>query len=304
MTDFNEYETLADQGRAFGGSAKTTPPEQDFFHSVYISGKTRENHIGVKERAGEFQIRGVEYNLDEVNMIIVHVKDILVKELKQQAAGRTSTIECTSFKEGAGPWYGSTKLENGNPRPCPSTSHERSLNSFCSSCRSQLIVAGIYCKPDGSPVLNEEMKPLFIFLRGKGIKYKNVADYLATLYNENFEPIFEPPSEASKKFEKEVVNYKRVITKITKGTATSNFGDKDVFVLTENGHLPKEVVKKILELAKNTIEKFNDKFNWAKVKVAKPDGILEMTADKPQPKKEESKQPAPKPAFDFDSIKF
>ncbi len=308
MTDFAEYEKLAGKGMAFGTAPDAVKPEDEFFHSLYISGKTRPNHIGVSERAGEFQIRGVEYNLSEVNMVIVHVKDILVKEGKP-VPGRKQNIECFSYKEGPAPWHGTSKLDTGGLRPCPSTSAERAVVDFCSPCRAQIVVAGIYCKPDGSPVLNEEKKPVFVFLRAKGVKYKNVSDYLASLYNEDLSPIFEPPTEASKKFEKEVVNHKRFITKITRGTAPTGYGDKDVFVLTKAAELPKDAVKKILEFAKSTIEKFDDKFNWAKVKTAssyaKPAGVMEMTAPTGAPKTEEKKEEAPKQAgFSFEDVKF
>jgi hypothetical protein len=310
MTDFAEYEKLAGKGIAFGSAPEALPPEQEFFHSLYISGKTRANHIGVQEKAGEFQIRGVEYNLKEVNMVIVHVKDILVKEGKPKP-DRKQNIECFSYKEGASPWYGSTKLENGSPRPCPNTSAERAVVEFCAPCRSQIVVAGIYCTPEGNPVLNEEKKPIFIFLRAKGVKYKNISDYLSSLYNEDLSPIFTPQTDASKKFEKEVVNHKRFITKITKGSATTGYGDKDVFVLTKAAELPTDAVKKILEFAKSTIDKFDDKFNWSKVKTAssyaKPAGVLEMTAPSgtTSPKTEEKKEePKKQGSFSFDDVEF
>lgn len=310
MTDFTEYEQLAGKGIAFGQAPEAVKPEDEFFHSLYISGKTRGNHIGVTEEAGKFQLRGVEYNLKEVNMVIVHVKDILVKEGKTKP-DRKQNIECFSYKEGPSPWYGTTKLENGSPRPCPATSADRTVVEFCSPCRSQIVVAGIYCTPEGAPVLSEDKKPIFIFMRAKGVKYKNVSDYLSSLYNEDLTPIFTPQTEASKKFEKEVVNHKRFITKITKGSAPTGYGDKDVFVLTKAAELPPDAVKKILEFAKSTIEKFDGKFNWAKVKTAssyaKPKGVLEMTAPpaggetKQEEKKEEPKKQA---SFSFEDVKF
>jgi len=306
--NFAEYEQLAGKGIAFGSSPDAVKPEDEFFHSLYISGKTRDNHIGVTEKAGEFQVRGVEYNLKEVNMIIVHVKDMLVKEGKPEP-GRKQNIICTSYKEGPPPWYGTTKLPNGSPRPCPQTSNERSVVEFCNPCRSQIVVAGIYCRPDGSPVLTEEKKPIFVFMRAKGVKYKNISDYLSSLYNEDLSPLFEPQTDASKKFEKEVVNHKRFITKITKGSAPTGYGDKDVFVLTKAAELPKDAVKRILEFAKSTIERFDDKFNWAKTKsassYAKPAGVLTMDTPAGAAKPAEEKKEEPKkPAFSFEDVKF
>ena len=254
------YEDYADLMGTGHESHEPVKPEDEFFHSVYISGTTRKNHINIEETAGKFQIRGVQYNLDEVNMIITHSKDILVKVITQN---RKDSIECFSFKPGAPPWYGTTRLPDQSPRVCPQTSAERAVNDFCNLCKAQIIVAGIYCNADGSPVLTDEKKPIFIFIRGKGMKYKGVSDYLGEMFKMELPPIFEPVTDESLKFEKAVVNNKRFVTNITKGQASSNYGMKDVFVLKTGAELPKDAVLKILEVSKNTLNKFNEKFDWS-----------------------------------------
>jgi len=254
------YEDYADLMGTGHESREPVKPEDEFFHSVYIAGTTRKNHINVEELAGKFQIRGVQYNLDEVNLIITHTKDILAKIVTQN---RRDSIECFSFKPGAPPWYGTSKLPDQTPRPCPQTSAERAVNEYCNTCKAQIIVAGIYCNPDGSPVLTEENKPMFVFIRGKGMKYKGVSDYLGDCFKMELSPIFEPSTEESMKFEKAVVNNKRFVTNITKGQASSNYGMKDVFVLKTGAELPKDAVMKILEVSKNTLDKFNEKFDWS-----------------------------------------
>lgn len=254
------YEDYADLMGTGHENREPTRPEDEMFHSVYISGITRKNHINIDETAGKFQIRGVEYNLDEVNMIITHTKEILAKLITQN---RRESTECFSFKTGPPPWYGTTKISENTPRPCPQTSAERAVSEFCNTCKSQILVAGIYCKPDGSPVLTEEKKPIFIFLRGKGMKYSGVSNYLGEVYKMELTPIFEPVTAESTKFEKAVVNNKRFVTNITKGQEPSNFGMKDVFVLKTGVELPKDAVMKILEVSKNTLEKFNEKFDWS-----------------------------------------
>lgn len=254
------YEEYADLMGTGHESREPVKPEDEFFHSVYIAGATRKNHINVEELAGKFQIRGVQYNMDEVNMIITHSKDILAKIITQN---RRDSIECFSFKPGAPPWYGTSKLPDQSPRPCPQTSAERAVNDYCNVCKAQILVAGIYCNPDGSPVLTEENKPIFVFIRGKGMKYKGVSDYLGDCFKMELPPIFEPSTEESMKFEKAVVNNKRFVTNITKGQASSNYGMKDVFVLKTGAELPKDAVMKILEVSKNTLEKFNEKFDWS-----------------------------------------
>jgi len=312
---FEEYQDL--QGTGYqGGSGEVTAPEDEFFHSVYISGKTRKNHLNIEEKIEHFQVRGVEYNLDAVHMIITHTKEILAKIKSER--GR-DTIECFSFKEGQAPWFATSKLSDGSPRPCPLTSAERAATDFCNICRAQLLVAGIYCNENGSPILTEEKRPVFVFIRGKGMRYSNVSEYLNNLYNEDLKPIFEPVTDQSKTFEKSVVNNKRFVTKITRSTATSSFNNEvNVFALEKGVELPKDAVLKILKLSKDTVEQFNDKFNWAKSKQAttagygeKPEGVLSTEATPPPAEKvEESSSAGEKPSelkdkvFSFDDIQF
>lgn len=275
------YEDYSDLGgTGFSGSGgEQTPPEEEFFHSAYISGKTRKNHINVEEVGGKYQLRGVQYNLDEVNMVITHTKDILVKIKSDK--GRDS-IECFSFKDAAPPWYGTASIQDGQKRQCPQTSAERAVNDFCNPCRAQILVAGIYCKADGTPILTEEKKPIFIFIRGKGMRYSNVSEYLTDLYREDLPPIFEPVTEQSQEFEKRVVNNKRFVTKLTKETEQSSYGSTvNIFKLDRGVELPKESVLSILKLSKQTVAKFNDKFDWSKRnqasgygQQAKPEGVL------------------------------
>lgn len=316
---FEEYEDL--QGTGYqGGSSEPTPPEDEFFHSIYISGKTRKNHLNIEEKIEHFQVRGVEYNLDKVHMVITHTKEILAKI--EQERGRDN-IKCFSFKEGQAPWFGTSKLSDGSQRSCPLTSAERQSTDFCSPCRAQILVAGIYCNENGSPMLTEDKKPIFVFIRGKGMRYSNVSEYLNDLFNEDLSPIFEPVTEQSKMFEKSVVNNKRFVTQITRTTATSSYNNEvNVFELTKGIELPKDAVLKILKLSKDTVGKFNEKFDWSKSKQAatagygdKPEGVLSTESeakpdtgdgpvdDKQAPEPEKPAEVSDK-TFSFDDIEF
>lgn len=316
MPNYEDYADLSSTGHE---SREPVKPEDEFFHSVYISGQSRKNHIGTVEEAGKFQIRGVEYNLSEVNMIITHTKDVLSKET--QSGGRAN-IECFSFKPGAPPWYGTSRLQSGDPRQCPQTSAERAVNDYCNPCRSQIIIAGLYCNPDGSPILSEENKPIFIFIRGKGMKYSNVSNYLGDLYKMDLTPIFEPVTDQSQQFEKKVVNNKRFVTNITKGQATSKYGIKDVFELKTGAELPTDVVMKLLDASKKTLEKFNDKFDWS-TRAASSTGYGQqeqeqdekvLTLDDSSPSTEtqtessteepQQSEEKPKQVFSFDDVNF
>ena len=315
VQSFEDYQDLSGVGFQ-GGSGEATAPEDEFFHSVYIAGKTRKNHINIDELGGKLQVRGVQYNLDEVNMVITHTKDILAKIESEQ--GRDN-IKCFSFKEGSAPWFGTSTLADGSKRACPLTSAERAANDFCNKCRAQILVAGIFCDANGSPVLTEEKKPIFVFIRGKGMRYSNVSEYLNDRFNEDLSPVFEPVTEQSKAFEKAVVNNKRFVTRLTKGTSQSSFGsDVNVFELSKGAVIPKEAVLKILKLSKDTVEKFNAKFDWSKGKQAsatgygsRPEGIMEIgepvdsgSAPKQEAPQEQSKPVEDKKTFSFDDIEF
>ncbi len=281
MSSFEEYSDLGQTG--YQGGGEPTAPEDEFFHSVYVSGKSRKNHLNIVEELGKLQVRGVEYNMDEVHMVITHTKDLLAKI---KSSGGRDNIECFSYKEGQPPWYGTSRTPDGKQRICPITSAERAANPFCSECKTQILVAGIYCNENGNPILTEDKKPIFIFIRGKGMRFSNVSDYLNDRYQEDLTPIFEPVTEQSKDFEKRVVNNKRFVTKITKGERESSFGNTVfIFNLSKGIEIPKEAVLKILKLSKETLSKFNDKFDWSKGKQTvgyskqPAEGVLEVGDD-------------------------
>lgn len=316
---FEEYSELAETGFQGGSGAEQVAPEEEFYHSVYVAGKSRKNHINIMEESGKLQVRGVQYNLSEVFMIITHTKEILCKVRNDKG---NETIECFSFKEGSPPWYGISKISDGSQRQCPQTSAERAVVDFCNPCRAQIIVAGVYCKSDGTPILTEENKPIFVFIRGKGMRYANVSNYLNDLFQDEFSPLFTPVTDQSQEFEKRVVNNKRCVTKITKGEETSSYGSNvNVFVLEKGTQLPNDTVMSILKLSKQTVNKFNEKFNWLKGKettgygkTKAPDGV--MTVDESQKTKtkqektedgsssEQQKSKQPEKTFSFNDINF
>ena len=300
--DFNmeNYASLAETG--FEGR-QPVAPEDEFFHSLYIAGQTRKNHIGVEELAGKLQVRGAQYNLDEVYMIITSVKEILVKSKVVQ---KKESVECFSYKSGNPPWKGTSG------RICGLTAAERASNDFCSTCKSQIIVSGIFCEKSGKPVLDKDGNPMFLFIRAKGMKYSNVADYLNEMYKKDLDPIIEPVTEESKKFEKSVINNKRFITIISMGEATSSFGTSKVFVLTAGEQLPKEAVLKVLKIAKASMNNFNEKFDWSKrsgvsgyVPQVDEDQQFPENNDKDvKTSTEESEVKTEETPFDFGGLKF
>lgn len=251
--DFSQFAGLEETGYA-----EKTPksPENEMFHSCYIGGQTRENESGVEEEAGKLQIRGVSYNHDKVYMIVTHVKEILVKEGKNDKGW--NTLECFSYKNGPPPWKG---FAHG---PCGRNSAERAADPFCATCKAQILMAGILTDKNGKPQTDEDNKPVFIFIRGKGTKYGNVADYLGELSKMDLSPVFKPVTEKSTKFEKSVVNKMRFVTNVGIGTTKTRYGIKQVFSFETGKELPIEVVQKLLTVANDTLEEFNEKFDWTR----------------------------------------
>jgi len=319
MSILDQYQELNSTGVSGGGNVEQTPPEDEFFKSIYISGQNRKHQDGTMEEIEKLQIRGHAFNQTEVFMIITHVKDILNNETKEN--GRTST-KCFSFKETPqAPWYGSQPMPDGSPRVCPTLSKDRKAVEFCKNCKSQIIMAGILCQPTGTPILDGDKKPIFVFVRGKGTKYGNVSDYLSELYQLDLSPVFNEEGDAVREFEKRVINQKRFVTKIYKTTADSNFGVKMVFGFERGAELNKEFALELLDLSKNTFDKFREKFDWSKKKKgsgasqkeAKEAGVLTMESSAAQ--QEQIKQEAPKTessneangggsTFSFKDIKF
>lgn len=298
MADFKDFSELGSD-QTFAPKKESVAPEEEFFHSCYIPGKVRENHIGVKEIPGSLQIRGVEYNQDEVYFIITHTKQILSKDDEQKNV-------CFSYQDGPPPWQGT------NHGPCGRNKAERSTDSFCVSCKAQLIVAGIMTDAQGNPRKDANGKPLFMFLRGKGMKYSNVSEHIGKFTQLEMSPLFTPESDESKHFEKTVTNKMRYVTKVTRGTAPSKYGEKDVFVLEPVLQIPNEAALEILNIAKKTKEKFDDKMNWTKRSKAKSSGYADADTGFPEVPKvtkesspqEDSSQPPAVEGGSFSDIDF
>jgi len=251
----SDFEGMMDVGYE---SRLPVDPEDEFFHSIYIAGQSRKNESGYDEVAGKLQVRGVEYNLDKAYMIITHVKAVLAK-IKTTTQGKQS-LECFSYQKGDPPWYGTSGVK------CGVNSAERAASDFCNPCRSQLVVAGIYCDSQGHPILSEEKRPTFVFVRGKGMKYSNVANYINDLQADDFDPIFTPVTEETRRFEKIHVNNKRFVTEIGITTASSDWGPKQVFQMDRGVKLPDKTVMEVLKITKKTLDKFNEKFDWSRGK--------------------------------------
>lgn len=274
--DFSEYSELIDEGPGFSSKAPVAP-EDEFFHAVYISGQQRKNHLGETEIPGKLQIRGFKSNLDEINMVFTHVKQVLVKSSR---VNNRDNLDCFCYQQGPPPWKGTS----GNI--CGKNATERASIPFCAPCRSQLIVTGIYVDENtGKPFLIDG-KPVYVFIRAKGIKYGNVANYLSEMaQKDDLDPIVTPVTEQSKKFEKDNVNHKRFVAKVTVGKQSSTYGMKDVFEITQGAPLSVEAIKGVLNKSKETLEKFKEKFDWSRNKTG---GSADYSSPAPKPSEDQT----------------
>jgi hypothetical protein len=234
------------------------PPEKEFFKSVYICGISRKNHVDIVEVAGKLQVRGFQYNLDKINMIITHVKRILVKKEKDQNTNRDK-VACFSFMKGQKVFKGTS----GNI--CPSNRKDRDATPACSGCRGELIVSGILTNEQGIPIMIDDedtgtKKSVFIFIRGNGLKYNNISTYLDNLSKEDIQPPIFPDNQT---LEKMIAQNKRFVTVITVGEEKTKFGMKKVFELNTGAKIADAMVKKVIDIQKKTLPQFCEKFDWS-----------------------------------------
>ena len=236
--NIDDYKDLAEQGVPTTGAPS-------IFHAAYITGQLREG-----EEVGKIQIKDVASNLDTFNMVILNVKK--VRANMKMIAGKEVCV-CFSYMD-------SEPYKGTGGRMCVS-SLDRATHPFCSSCRNQLIVIGLYVDEDGRPILSKSGEPQYVFIRGKGVKYSPISEYLYQVSTNEYEPIFQPVTTETQLFEKQCVNYMRQVTKVSKGVAETSHGLKPTFELTLGKKLPVELVKKLLKKSKELLPLVRLKFD-------------------------------------------
>jgi len=258
----DNYKDYADLFGTSHKGYKSVPPEEEFFKSVYIGGQDRKNHIGIVESANKLHIRGHAYNLDKVTFMITHIKNVLVKNKRDEKSGK-ETVECFSYQN-------EFPSKGTSGRTCGSNSAERAAVEFCSPCRSNLIVSGIYCDESGNPFADDKSQPVRIFIRARGMKYTGVRSYLDKLATADIEPsFFANPDAKAKEIERTLINNKRYVTVLTIGDApTKSYGIKKVFDLSSGNKVERKITEGVLNDAKKTLKEFNEKFDWSKNKTA------------------------------------
>lgn len=304
MSNYEEFADLNGTGINIP-KKETIAPEDEFLHSIYICGMDRKNHKDITELNGKLQIRGVDYNLDDVNMIILLVRKIRVNK-KKDSDGKTNIITCGS-KLNTNPWTGTSG------RKCPSAK-ERLLIEECKDCKHQIVVIGMLCdNSSGRPRFDSNNKPIFCFFVGRGIKWADVNQYLVDEDSKEITPIFTPVSEKSLKFEKENIGKsKRVVTNVGVAYKRSPRNNQlfQTFKLTEGIELSSKQVLSLLEVSKKILPQVDEKLD--RIVGIKNDNV-QNDDDNEIPKSENVNDYASTPmtettvqeeAFDFDDIPF
>jgi len=244
MAKGRSYEEFLELTGTGVGIKKQLAPEEEPFHSIYICGEERQNHKDITELVDKLQIRGVDYNKNEVFLIITHVIKPNVNRVFDKAK-RSWDILCSSRKD-TNPWMGSSG------RKCV-TSKEKVPGHFCAECRQWIILFGILCENrNGKIWVGPDGKPEYAFVVTKGMSWDPTNTYLVEVASEEIDPVFEPVTPESEKWEKENFdNTKRIVTIIKTAKKKSQFNMHTVFSFEKGSAIPKTQLIKLAEIAKS-----------------------------------------------------
>jgi len=239
--------------------------DTSIFKSVYITGTSRRiEGTNEVEQIGKLQVHDTNIrNQDEICMIPMFAKRKLVKV---RMDGMKEIVECFSYMKGEPPYKGTSG------RTCPNTSAQRDATVDCKGCRQRIILAGLLVTPEGKPIKDKDGEPIFVFLRGKGIKFMEIADYIsecAKLPESKLPSIREEvlkvkPNliiKTKPEYEKPMLNFRRFICHVGVQQVETNFGTRYIYKLTRGKPLPTKVVIDLLLKTEELSEIFDAKFD-------------------------------------------
>lgn len=166
-----------------GGSGEkkdTIPAKDEFFHSLYIAGTTREDNDGPtgevrRLKAEHLQVRGTDFiNMDECYVQFFYKRQLQVKEYSGVNPKFRGYTECFSWRNPDE--NGVIRGTSGNV--CGKNSAERKMNPFCTTCKTQIIFCGFLCDQHGAPHKDNDGKLYHMFIRARGIRVGNAMQYI------------------------------------------------------------------------------------------------------------------------------
>jgi len=238
--------------------------EDEFFHSVYVLSKAREEKkIGKKLFGGTLQIRGVDYNLEEVYML---------PYFKRVTMGKETQVNNSKYKVCF--TYADFDVEGNQISTsgfhCYPTRSMRDEVQWCANCRSRIIVVGFLCNANGEYILDDNKKPINIFISGTGSKFGDISEYYFETKNLPVPFLFDEPTDESNAQEQNYFNMFRRIIKITPterdvykgpntppGTPDTRIGYK----LEAAGDIDKALIEKLMDYAVKIDTELRDKFD-------------------------------------------
>lgn len=245
--------------------------DTSMFKSVYITGTARQiEGTNEVEQVGKLQIHDTKFrNLDEVCMIPMFAKRKLVKVRME---GMKEIVECFSYMRGEPPYKGTSG------RTCPNTSAQRDATVECKGCRQRIILAGILVSPEGRPFVNDDGENIYIFIRGKGIKFMAISNYISEctrlpetkLPSIRDEILKVKPNliiKTKPEYEKPMFNFRRFVCHIRVQQIQTNFGPRFIYDLSRGKLIPTELVIKLLNRTEELVDVFDAKFDLSLQKV-------------------------------------
>jgi len=242
--------------------------EDEMFHAIYISGKTRyEEKIEKKLHADFIQIRGVDYNLEECYMLPYYYRIVYANNVP---AGNFKVNKCFSFDDYTED--GSKKISTSG-FPCPATRSFRNEIRWCSTCRSIVYIIGFLCDENGQNILDSNKKPINVFIKGKGSSYGDISSYTYECKNIDVEPLFDDKSEESLAEEQNYFNIFRRVLKIEmeeketykdKNTPANAPDTRTGLKLTGGLVIDKSIVERLISYSMKIEKDIRGKFDLSK----------------------------------------
>ena len=268
MVDFAKYAKMGDINVHDDYTPKEQiDPSDELFKTIYISGSGQKEDEYTKTRlhVGMLQIKGTMNNLEEIYMIPYYRRQVLTNQVK---SGKWDALKCFSYAE---------HDEEGNQIStssffCPQSSPDRKEIQWCSTCKTNFIIAGFLVDADGQYIMDSDKKPISVYIKATGSKVGDVMSYAFDCQDLEVPFLFtENNSKESDNFERKYSNMFRRIIKITAGETETYQGPntpanaaktRSCYILEGHTEIEKDKVLKLIDYADNIDDKLREKFDY------------------------------------------
>jgi len=258
------------EGVMSGERKESTPAKDELFHSLYISGTTREDNDGPtgemrRLKAEHLQVRGTDLiNMDDCYVQFFYKRMILSKEYAGANPKFKKYTECFSWRD-----YDANGIMHGTSgNECGKNSDARKCNPYCQTCKAQVILCGFMCEANGAPMKDTKGNLIHFFIRARGIRIGNVMQYIFDC--QELPVPFISQDESKSDFEKSYSNLFRRVVKISTEAVTGTGANGIpwshlVYKLTPVCENDSATTMKLLQYGHTMVEKIETKFNQTKM---------------------------------------